>query len=98
MTNHHIHSFHNRFLGEVTAILEFFLNFNQNGAGADVVMHAKGHTGIPRLWTQVLDSGAGLLTLDSGCWTLDAGRYALDTGHCRLTGSDQNQNPVSDSA
>ena len=36
------------------------------------------HTGIPRLWTQVLD--AGLWTLDSGRWTLDAGPWTLDSG------------------
>ena len=36
----------------------------------------KRHTGIPRLWTQVLD--AGLWALDAGPWTLDAGRYTLD--------------------
>ena len=38
----------------------------------------KGHTGIPGLWTQVLD--AGLWTLDSGLWTLDSGRWTLDSG------------------
>ena len=36
------------------------------------------HTGIPGLWTQVLD--AGLWTLDSGRWTLDAGPWTLDSG------------------
>ena len=47
------------------------------------------HTGIPGLWTQVLD--AGLWTLDSGSWdlnsapwTLDPGRYTLVTGLWRL--------------
>ena len=37
-----------------------------------------GHTGIPRLWTQVLD--ARIWTLDSGRWALDAdtGRWTLD--------------------
>ena len=62
------------------------------------------HTGIPGLWTQELD--AGLWTLDAGRWTLDAGRWTLDAGFWTLnatlrkllsTGSEHNQNPVSDS-
>ena len=40
------------------------------------------HTGIPGLWTQVLD--AGLWTLDSGRWTLDAGPWTLDSGRWAL--------------
>ena len=36
------------------------------------------HTGIPGIWTQVLD--AGLWTLASRRWTLDAGRWTLDPG------------------
>ena len=60
------------------------------------------------LWTL----GSGLWTLDSGRWTLNAGPWALDTGHfsencfnvskhwtlLHLNISEQNQNPVSDSA
>ena len=46
--------------------------------------HLNQHTGIPGLWTQVLD--ATLEKLETGHWTL------------LLTGSEQNQNPVSDSA
>ena len=34
------------------------------------------HTGIPRLWTQVLDTE--LWMLDPGCWTQDAGIWTLD--------------------
>ena len=53
---------------------------------------ARGHTRIPGLWTQVLDTGlwtlefgrwtldAGLWTLGSGCWTLDAGLWTLGSG------------------
>ena len=57
------------------------------------------------LWT--LDSRHGLWTLESGRWNLDAGLWTLDAtlkkvsiGHWTLllTGSEQNQNPVSDSA
>ena len=40
------------------------------------------HTGIPGLWTQVLD--AGLWTLDSGRWTLDVGLWTLDSGRWTL--------------
>ena len=36
------------------------------------------HTGIPGLWTQVLD--AGLWKLDSGPWTLDTRPWSLDAG------------------
>ena len=48
------------------------------------------HTGIPGLWTEVLNAGrwaldagrwtldSGLSTLDVGCYTLDAGLWALD--------------------
>ena len=59
-------------------------------------------TGIPELWTQVLDSGlwtlySGRLTLDAVLWTLDSGRWTLGatlkklgTGHwtLSLTGSE----------
>ena len=41
------------------------------------------HTGIPGLWTQVLDAehgDAGLLTLEAGLWTRDSGRWTLDCG------------------
>ena len=34
------------------------------------------HTGIPRLWTQVLDTE--LWMLDPGCWPQDAGIWTLD--------------------
>ena len=85
-------------------------------------VNLNGHTGIPGVWTQVLDAGlwtlgSGLWTLDSGRWTLDSGRYTLDAGlwtldtfseNCfnvskhwtllHLNISEQNQNPVSDSA
>ena len=49
-----------------------------------------------RSWT--LD--AGLWMLDPGLWTLDATLRKLGSGHCSLlsNGSEQNQNPVSDSA
>ena len=48
-----------------------------------------GHTGIPGLWTQVLDAGLwtldpGLWTLDSGCWTLDVRLWTLDSGRWTL--------------
>ena len=70
------------------------------------------HTGIPGLWTKVLNAGrwtldAGLLTLDAGPWTLDSRRWTLDatlwtlgSGHwtLSLTVLEQNQKPVSDSA
>ena len=43
------------------------------------------HTGIPGLWTQVLDAGlwkldSGPWTLDTRPWTLDAGLWTLDAG------------------
>ena len=66
-------------------------------------MRGDRHTGIPGLWT--LDSGRW--TLDAGRWTMDPGLSTLDaklrklgSGHWTLllTGSEQNQNPVSDSA
>ena len=49
------------------------------------------------MWTQVLNAGLwmlghGLLALDSGLPTLDSGPWTL-----LLTGSEQNQNSVSDS-
>ena len=49
-------------------------------------------------WT--LDGSIGLWTLDTGLWTLDATLKKLGTGHWTLllTSSEQNQNPVSDSA
>ena len=37
--------------------------------------------------------GAGLLDLDAVLWTLDSGHWTL-----LLTGSEQNQNPISDFA
>ena len=42
----------------------------------------------------------GRWTLDTGLWTLDAALRKLDSGHQTLlsTGSEQNQNPVSDSS
>ena len=48
-----------------------------------------GQTGIPELWTQVLDAGLwrldyGSCTLESGRWTLDAGRWTLDAGRYTL--------------
>ena len=48
-----------------------------------------GQTGIPELWTQVLDAGLwrldyGSWTLESGRWTLDAGRWTLDAGRYTL--------------
>ena len=64
----------------------------------------QGILGIPGRWTQELE--AGLWTLGSGCWTMDAGLWTLaptlgilGSGHqtLLLTGSEQNQNPVSDS-
>ena len=82
-------------------------------------VNLNGHTGIPGVWTQVLDAGlwtlgSGLWTLDSGRWTLNAGPWTLDTTldtfseNCfnvskhwtllHLNISEQNQNPVSDSA
>ena len=47
------------------------------------------HTGIPGLWTEVLNAGlwtldAGLLTLDPGLWTFDAGRWMLHSGRWAL--------------
>ena len=44
------------------------------------------HTGIPGLWTEVLNAGRwtldpGLWTLDAGRWMLHSGRWALGTGH-----------------
>ena len=49
-------------------------------------VNLNGHTGIPGVWTQVLDAGlwimdVGLWTLDPGLWTVHFGRWALDTGH-----------------
>ena len=41
-----------------------------------IIMTEIWHTGIPGLWTQVLDAGLG--TLDSGLGTLDSGRWPLD--------------------
>ena len=38
----------------------------------------EGHTGIPGIWTQVLD--AGFWTLNFGRWILDNGLWALDSG------------------
>ena len=69
------------------------------------MIHRKGHTGIPGLWTQVLDGGlwtldAGPWTLDSRRWTLDATLWTLSSEHwtLSLTVLEQNQKPVSDSA
>ena len=49
-------------------------------------------------WT--LDMDSGRWNLDAGLWTLDATLKKLGIGHWTLllTGSEQNQNPVSDSA
>ena len=49
-------------------------------------------------WT--LDAGVGRWTLDSGLWTFDATLWMLRSGHWALplTVSEQNQDPVSDSA
>ena len=46
-----------------------------------------------------LDSGRKCWALDSGRWTLDATLWTLHSGHWTLllTGSEQNQNPVSNS-
>ena len=56
----------------------------------------KGHTKIPGLCTQELDTGlwtldsgrwtldTGLWTLDAGLWTLDAGLWTLDSGRWTL--------------
>ena len=53
----------------------------------------KRYTGIPGLWTEVLDAGlwtldpgrrtlgAGFWMLDPGRWTLDAGCWTVDFGH-----------------
>ena len=62
-----------------------------------ICWYENGHTGIPGLWTQVLN--AGLWTMDPGRWTrmLHFGRWALGTGHS-LTVLEQKQKPVSDSA
>ena len=70
-----------------------------------------GHIGIPGLLTQVLDGlwtldprpwplDHGRRTPDSGRWTLDATLRKLGYGHwiLLLTGSEQNQNQVFDSA
>ena len=71
-----------------------------------------GQTGIPELWTQVLDAGlwkldfglwnleSGLWMLDAGPWTLDATPWTLGSGYWTrsLAVSEQNQNPISDSA
>ena len=48
-----------------------------------------GQTGIPELWTQVLDAGLwrldyGSWTLESGRWTVDVGRWTLDVGRYTL--------------
>ena len=43
---------------------------------------SKGHTGIPELWTQVLD--AGLWMLDSGRWTLGVGLWTLGSERWKL--------------
>ena len=40
------------------------------------------HTGLPGLWTQVLD--AGLWILNSGRWTLGAELWTLDSGRWTL--------------
>ena len=48
-------------------------------------VNLNGHTGIPGVWTQVLD--AGLWTLGSGLWTLDSGRWTLNAGPWTLDGT-----------
>ena len=49
-----------------------------------ICWYENGHTGIPGLWTQVLN--AGLWTMDSGPWTLDsdATLWTLGSGHWTL--------------
>ena len=57
----------------------------------DHFLSKRGHTGIPRLWTQMLDAGLRTLEhtgiprlwtqmLDAGLRTLDSGRWILDAG------------------
>ena len=87
----------------------------QRGQGSNIKLVESSklwHTGIPWLWTQVLDAGLwtldfGRWTLDAGFWTLDAGRWTLDAILCTLgfghwtlslTVLEQNQKPVSDYA
>ena len=57
------------------------MNKNRNNGHAE-------RNGIP----EFLGSGRKSWTLDAGSWTLDAGLWTLGS-----TGSEQNQNPVSDS-
>ena len=49
-----------------------------------ICWYENGYTGIPGLWTQVLN--AGLWTMDSGPWTLDsdATLWTLGSGHWTL--------------
>ena len=59
--------------------------FNINQVFPYTARFKKGHTGIPKLWTQKLDSrrwtlDAGSWTLDAGSWTLDAGLFTLNSG------------------
>ena len=57
----------------------------QRGQGSNIKLVESSKlwpTGIPGLWTQVLD--AGLWTLDAGLWTLDPGLWILDTLHAGL--------------
>ena len=62
-----------------------------------ICWYENGYTGIPGLWTQVLN--AGLWTMDSGPWTLDsdATLWTLGSGHS-LTVLEQKQKSFSDSA
>ena len=55
-------------------------------------------TGYRNFWT--LDASVGRWTLEAGFWTLEASLWTLSFGHWTLllTGSEQNQNPESDSA
>ena len=65
--------------------------FNINQVFPYAARFKKGHTAIPKLWTQkldarcwTLDAGSWTLyvelgTLDAGLWTLDAGFWTLDS-------------------
>ena len=52
----------------------FFSNCNAVFSIINKVFIEKKHTGIPELWTQLLDAGR---------WTLHLGRWALGTGYYR---------------
>ena len=66
-----------------------------------ILVSVFGNTGICGLWTQVFWAlYSGCWTVDAGLWTLDSEHWTLDAGlrTLLLTGSEQNQNPVSDSS